>query len=302
MKFKAILLICTFFLTSGLLKAQVVSEFEKGKIIPSVVCLDDKEQSYALYLPSNYDVSKKWPIIIGFSNAARGIDPVTLCSEAAEKFGFIAIGSNNTRNGSTEVIMKAYHAIKKEMEKRFSIDPQRVYSIGLSGGSGVALQLAIIEPDLFRGIIACAAFVQPNFNYKDKNIFIYGIVGDKDFNYPEFKNGGSLLEKTKTPYWVEVFQGNHEWPPKKQIFEAIEMFDYLHQKKGEDKGKIQADKIIKTRMAHLEQLMRDKSWEHASFAVDNLLRNFEDSTYIDRLNITRKKIDANLKSLESKNK
>ncbi|MBI3234285.1 MAG: hypothetical protein HYZ42_09635, partial [Bacteroidetes bacterium] len=244
--------------------------------------------------------TKKWPIIIGFSNAARGIDPVTLCSEAAEKFGFIVVGSNNTQNGPPGPIMNAYHAIKKEIEKRFSIDPQRIYSIGLSGGSSVALQLAIIEQDLFRGIIACAAFARPTDNYKNKNVFIYGLVGDKDFNYPSFKNGTGNLDKSKTPYWVEVFKGAHQWPPKEKVYEAIEMFDYLYQKKNSDKAIEIANKIIKTKIILIEQMMQEKAWEHASFEVNNLLRNFEDNSSMEKLNAIRKKIDANLVVVENK--
>lgn len=294
MKLKFFLIICIFLMSLVGLKAQAKNEFETGKIIPVVVCLDDKEQNYALYLPKAYDVSKKWPIIIGFSNAARGIDPVTLCSEAAEKFGFIVIGSNNTRNGPPAPIMKAYYAIKTEINKRFSIDSQRIYSIGLSGGSRVALQLAVIEPDLFRGVIACAGFIRPNDSYKNKKIFIYGMVGDKDVTYPEYKTGVELLKKTNTSVWIEVFKGGHQWPPKEKIFEAIEIFDYLYQKNGDDKGVLQANKIIKSKMAQIEQMMVEKTWEYALLETDNLLRNFENNAFIEKQIAMRKKIEANL--------
>lgn len=294
MSLKLNLLLCIILFGCNLLNAQAKNEFAKGKIIPSVACLDDKDQTYALYLPSNYDISKKWPIIIGFSNAARGIDPVTLCSEAAEKFGFIVVGSNNTKNGPAGPILKAFDAIKKEIGKRFSIDTQRIYSLGFSGGSSVALQLASQEPDYFCGVIACALFVTPSEIFKNKNLFIYGIVGDKDFAYPEYKKGGKILEINKTPYWIEVFKGNHEWPPKELIFDAIEMFDYLYQKTGEDKGKTQADKIIKKKMVRIEQMLKENAWEHASFEIDNLLRNFENNSYAERLKGLRKKLDAKL--------
>ena len=173
MNLRSIFFLFFILYSSEILNAQVKIEFEKGKVIPTVVCLDDKDQNYALYLPKAYDPLKKWPIILGFSPVARGSDPVMLCSEAAEKYGFIVIGSNNSKNGDSVLINKAYMALKTEIQKRFSFDPQRMYSIGMSGGSRVALRLASQEPDLFRGVIACAAFINPMDSFKDKNIFIY---------------------------------------------------------------------------------------------------------------------------------
>ncbi len=292
MNIKQLFILCLFIFSNYLLQAQALTnELERGKMIASVTCLDDKSESYALYLPKSYSETKKWPIIISFSPAGRGTDPVSLCLEAAEKFGFIVIGSNNSRNGPSEPINKAYKAIKVEIEKRFSIDPKRIYSFGMSGGSRVALRMAASEPDLFRGVIASAAFINPADDFKDKNIFIYGIVGDEDFNYPEYLRGAPILEKSKTPYWIEIFQGKHQWPAKELVFEAIEMFDYLYQKTLEGKGLLQAEQIIKTRLAKAEQMITKKLWVHASAEINNLLRNFEPSALIDRVKVLRKKLD-----------
>lgn len=290
MKFRWHLLLLLIVFSGNISQAQTLNEFEKGKIIPSVACLEDKTETYALYLPKDYTPFKKWPIIIGFSPAARGTDPVTLCSEAAEKFGFIVIGSNNSKNGDSAPINKAYFALKKEIEKRFSIDPKRIYSIGFSGGSRVALRFASQEPDLFRGVIACGAFINPADTFKDKNIFIYGIVGDEDFNYSEYKRS-SILDQNKVPYWVEIRKGPHQWPEKERVFEAIEMFDYLFQKTTEGKGLTQAETIIKSRMARVEQMITQKMWIHASSLVNNLLRNFEGNPSIDKIKALRKKLD-----------
>lgn len=293
MYLKSILLIFIFLFPFNLINAQVIIEFEKGKVIPSVTCLEDKDESYALYLPKAYNPLKKWPIIIGFSPAARGTDPVTLCAEAAEKFGFIVIGSNNSRNGDSAPINKAYLALKKEIQKRFSYDPDRVYSIGMSGGSRVALRFAGQEKDMFRGVIACAAFINPAENYEGKDIFIYGIVGDEDFNYSEYKRG-PLLDKTKTPYWIEIYQGKHQWPPKEKVYEAIEMFDYLYHKKSEGKGLAQAELIINNRIANTDKLISKKLWIHASAEVENLLRNFNDHPLAVKMKELRKKLDENV--------
>src|SRR5688572_27096883 len=78
---------------------QQAEEFPKGKVIEKVVCKADASLSYALYLPSNYAANKKWPVVYGFDPGARGLMPVEQFKEAAEKYGYIVIGSNDSRNG-----------------------------------------------------------------------------------------------------------------------------------------------------------------------------------------------------------
>ncbi|HKQ93218.1 MAG TPA: hypothetical protein VJZ77_21330, partial [Blastocatellia bacterium] len=73
-------------------------ELPVGKIIERVVCLKDAGQSYALYLPSNYTTDRRWPVIYAFDPAARGLRPVERFKDAAEKYGYIIVGSNNSRN------------------------------------------------------------------------------------------------------------------------------------------------------------------------------------------------------------
>jgi hypothetical protein len=43
-----------------------------GQVIEKVVCEGSPDESYALYLPSNYTPSKRWPIIYAFDPGARG--------------------------------------------------------------------------------------------------------------------------------------------------------------------------------------------------------------------------------------
>ena len=56
-----------------------------GTVLPSIVCLDDPAQSYALYVPSTYSPDKAWPVIFAFDPGARGTMPVTRYQQAAER-------------------------------------------------------------------------------------------------------------------------------------------------------------------------------------------------------------------------
>src|SRR5438445_11880037 len=69
-----------------------------GTVQGSVTVIADPTNSYALYLPSAYSPAKRWALLLVFDPFARGEVSVKLFHEAAEKYGFIVVGSNNSRN------------------------------------------------------------------------------------------------------------------------------------------------------------------------------------------------------------
>src|SRR5215469_2103888 len=121
---------------------------EKPVYLPSpgqfvnVVCAADANQSYALYLPSGYTVTKRWPIIYFFDPGGRGRRPLDLYKDLAETYGFIFVGSNNSRNFSSNE-SEIVNAIWQDTHVRLSLDERRIYSSGFSGGARVAGAMAL---------------------------------------------------------------------------------------------------------------------------------------------------------------
>src|SRR5262249_48470365 len=98
----------------------------RGRIVERVEALSDSSQSYALYLPSNYTPDRKWPVLYAFDPGARGRLPVERFKEAAEKYGWIVVGSNNSRNGPWSVSVNAWNAMQTDTHQRFAIDDERM--------------------------------------------------------------------------------------------------------------------------------------------------------------------------------
>jgi len=80
--------------------ALYAAEPSRGRIVNDMKCATDSSQSYALYLPSNYSPEQPWSLILAFDPRARGRTPVERFQAAAESYGYIVAGSNNSRNGS----------------------------------------------------------------------------------------------------------------------------------------------------------------------------------------------------------
>src|SRR5206468_5395676 len=94
----------------------------RGQIVDDVKCAGDPTQSYALYLPSSYSPERSWSLLVGFHPAARGRAIVETYRAAAEQYGFVVAGSNNSRNGSWQVSGAAAQAVAADLGQRFAID------------------------------------------------------------------------------------------------------------------------------------------------------------------------------------
>lgn len=184
----------------------------KGKVINNVVCKKDIKLNYSLYLLSSYSQDKKFPIIYFFDPHAKGLKVINNYSSIAEKLGFIIAASNNSKNGlsygETEYI---FNTIYDDTYNKLSIDTQRIYTAGFSGGARVASSIAIFKGGV-NGVIACGAgFPQVEEPIKHKFNFI-GLVGNNDFNFIEMNNLNIALNDIPFPHQLTIFNGKHEWP------------------------------------------------------------------------------------------
>jgi dienelactone hydrolase len=194
-----------------------------GQVIDPVLCEKDASQSYAIYLPSNYTAEKPWPVIYAFDPLARGKLPVSLFKDAAEKYGYIIVGSNNSRNFALDESSKAANAIWIDTHTRLTLDPRQTYTTGFSGGSRIAgLVAANCQPCQIAGVIAQGAGYYDPGSPPATSLVYFLTVGDQDFNWPEVIGVRRERENSGTPYRVRVFAGPHQWAPPALLQEAVE--------------------------------------------------------------------------------
>jgi predicted esterase len=199
-----------------------------GRIIDEVKCASDPSQSYALYLPSNYSAGRTWPVILAFSPMARGRVPVERLQQAAEKYGYILAGSNNSRNGDWQASQAAIRSMPSDVTARFSVDLKRVYTAGFSGGARVAMQVALGSGKI-AGVIACSASFPDAQPRQSAPFPIFGTAGTEDFNYLEMRAFDRTLT---TPHRLAIFEGTHDWLPAALAPDVIEWLEIQAMKSG----------------------------------------------------------------------
>lgn len=220
--------------------------FPEGSVVDRVVCRDDPAQSYALYLPPGYadGAGKRWPILYLFDARARGAKAARLFAAAAGEHGLLLASSNNTESdGALDPNVTALRALWRDTHARFAIDDRRVYAGGFSGGARVATLMAASAPGTVAGVVGCGAgFDRP---IRAKPPFAYfGAVGDRDFNFDEMREVDETLVRLGARHHVEVFAGEHGWPPPDVCALAIEWM----QLQAQIDGTIPADRALAGRL------------------------------------------------------
>jgi pimeloyl-ACP methyl ester carboxylesterase len=214
-----------------LLQASTIpaQDLPRGQVVDEVTCASDPTQSYALYLPSTYSPDRAWSLLIAFHPAARGRAMVDKYRAAAEQYGYIVAGSNNSRNGSWQMSLASTQAMSTDISQRFSIDANRFYLTGLSGGARVAMHLALGTKSMVAGVIASSAGYPDSQPRKSLPFVVFGTAGTEDFNYIELR----MLDRAlTTPHRVVIFEGGHTLPPDAVALEAIEWLELQAMKSG----------------------------------------------------------------------
>jgi predicted esterase len=210
--------------------AAVAAELPRGRLIEKVACAADETQTYALYLPTGFNVARRWPVLFCFDPGGRGRVPVERFTAAAEKFGYIVAGSNNSHNGPWQANAAAVSAMVRDVDSHLPLDPKRVYVAGMSGGARVACQVAMTG--LAQGVVACSAGFMGSEAPDRIPFAFFGTAGATDFNYLEMRRLERELDDRHVAHRMVFHDGGHEWLSPDLALEALAWLDLQAMRTG----------------------------------------------------------------------
>lgn len=195
--------------------------FVTGKVYKKVNCRNQPDFSYALYLPKTADSNNAHPVVFFFDAHARGWLPVTRYQHIADSLGYILAASNDSQNGQTSHQRNTIiYAFMADVEQRFHIDTNRIYTSGFSGGARIAAGIGLFNKGI-AGVIGCAAGNPQTLQKGRNNYPVVDLVGNKDFNFIEMLALENKMSSAHQTHQLLVFDGKHEWPPEKEMFQAF---------------------------------------------------------------------------------
>lgn len=212
---------------------------ENGAV--QAVCGESRYYDYLLYLPENYDPSKKWPVIYFFHGIAeRGSDVRDLLRQGMPKY--------LARGGKLDAIMIAPQCpleshwadtdteveehlryFLPEIAEKYAIDPDRVYITGLSMGGRCTWKLALAMPEYFAAMaVVCGRTNTYEFE-RLHNIpiwLIHGVQDDIVFFFNINRICPVLAATGHPDYRLTIYpHADHDvWTPS---YESPELYQWL---------------------------------------------------------------------------
>lgn len=224
--------------------------------------VDETDQPYAVYIPENFDESKKYPLVIflhgawsnhrlglrrvfgqgntqGTDFAQPGMIPVENDLEATRYWPelkdvnyIVAAPLARGTAGYQGIPEQDVYEMLDDIKCRFPIDEDRIYLTGLSMGGGGTVWLGLTRPDIWAAIApVCPAPPDGSAEIAGNalNIPVHLFIGNKDFLYrsvldwkAKFESGIRHFEYTEYP---GVHHNSWEWAYKDGfIFEWFSQF------------------------------------------------------------------------------
>jgi len=184
----------------------------------------EADQTYALYIPNNYDAARPAPVVYLLDARGRALVPLERFRAGAERLGIVLASSYRSRSDeTTDQNGPAVRAMWMDTHARLKLDERRAFLAGFSGTARVSCALAAATKDLVAGVIAAGAGFPSNLTPARTLGFLYfTAVGDEDFNHDEVRELERTLFDLDYPYRFEVYGGPHDWMPEEVATRALE--------------------------------------------------------------------------------
>ncbi|SFB76305.1 hypothetical protein SAMN04487891_102172 [Flagellimonas taeanensis] len=196
----------------------------KGEIIEAIPVQDSVQNTFSLYLPTNFSTDKKWPLLMIFEMEGKERQAMSMFVQAAEKQGYV-LAAPKMRD--TVSLTNSMIAVSKSLERTMGmlpIDNDRIYAGGAASGGRFA-SLAPILLNGIKGVISVGASIANRelLNLKQPFHFV-GIVSRENYNYTPMLNDAELLDRLKFPNQVLLYEGNGNWPSIDDLEKGMQFF------------------------------------------------------------------------------
>lgn len=201
--------------------------------------VDETDQPYAIYIPRNFDESRKYPLVVflhgAWSNHRLGLRrafgqgnlqgtdftkpgnvPRESDLEATRYFPvlkdidyIVAAPYARGTAGYQGIPEQDVYEMLDDIKDRFNIDEDRIYLTGLSMGGGGTIWLGLTRPDIWAAIAPCCPAPpdgSAELECNTSNLPVHLFIGDKDFLYKtaqewkaKFENNTPVFDYTEYP-------------------------------------------------------------------------------------------------------
>jgi dienelactone hydrolase len=213
------------------------------------------EEALSVRLPAGYDPRRPAGLLVWVSPVEDGTVPGVFAL-ALDRLNIVALGAH--KSGNSRPVAERYQLALDATEtcqRRFHIDPRRVYITGMSGGGRVSSMMAACFPDVYTGAVpivglSCyervptgtgaywpAGYRQPRAKWFGlfREHRMGAITGDEDFNAPEMRTAAEIMRKDGVAVRLFEYEGmGHVMPTPERFAEVLEWVDEPYQRRAKE--------------------------------------------------------------------
>ncbi len=262
-----------------LLTVQVSAQelsFKKGVVTDSLKVSDTLNESYALFLPSEFTGKNALPVIFVFDGEGRGKSAARLFQLAAEEQDYIIVASNDIgKNQSLEENLFTAVRLVQEVSKSVPMDLRNISFAGFAEGAKIATSLPLIFKESHGVLYVGDQLFNLSLAEGRDPFTAVGVVGNQQVNLGLMEMVGSQLRALDYPGAVYVFEGGLEWPNPNLVSSAVGVLTLQAMKMGKrPHDRVLAIQLYHQDLARTDKLIREGNLQIAYYFLEGLIGKY----------------------------
>ncbi|MCX2720533.1 alpha/beta hydrolase [Lentiprolixibacter aurantiacus] len=261
---------------------------KKGIIVDSIQVQDTIPATFALYIPSTFEKSKPFPLLVVNNMNGEGREAISKFRSAAEKHQYLLAASNNLNDSlSISHNIALNKAVISSMAKIFRIPQNRIYVAGFGSGG----KLAGITPVFLSGIggvISIGTAVNTGLlQLPDRSRITFRlieVVGREDYNYTRMLEHSRLLDPIKISNDLLVHDGGPDMISPIFVDRAVGRLSLDAMRKGlKVKDTSVINSLFMEDYKEFRQLMGLRHYVEAELVLSSMIDTYQTLVSIDSL-------------------
>lgn len=269
-------------------------KIKKGVIVDSLRIHDSIPETYALFLPKNFELKGKWPLLAVTSMGGKAKQEMVKFVLAANRIGYVVAAPNAIHDSLS--LSENMLRTKRMMDHLINLLPlskSRVYTAGFEDSGRFANLVPIFIKDV-EGTLSVNAAIANIELLNGKNPFQFvGLVDKKNYNYPLLLKDEKMLNALKFPNSILVGKASTE-DVSRRIFQSLAYFQLVAMSKGNAaKDSVLIEELYQTDIAHINQLTAKGEYLLANRAMAETLNAYRTLRNTDSLREQKKDLKRN---------
>ena len=267
---------------------------KKGTVMDSLTIQDSIPNTFSLFLPQEFELKGKWPLLVVFDMKGRGRKELSKFVQAANRYNYILAASNVIHDSLslTENMVRTKKLVNHLIDL-LPINKSRVFTGGIEDGGRFANLVPIFLKDI-EGSVCVNAPIANIELLNTKNPFQYiGVVEKSNFNYPILLQDEKVLNGLKFPNSI-LLSDTSVKEFNQTMGRALAYLELSAMARGTvKKDSLFIDELYQEDLQHIGQLIGQKSYLKANRAMAETLNIFRTLKNMDSIRNLKKNLKRN---------